>query len=184
MITMAEAVESFNENSDESKRHSGLLADSLKELEGENVSKSLLDAGKKYLKLASTQFEELKIVYDHFESQINEICKHYSLIVDEEEKEMKESFEKMKNDEMKKMTLDGDKELSFVCRTSIKNRWVIGEQKVDMSILIVKYMKDDNSLEEDLKLMSYEKSKLLDDLSYLELPIKKDMLNVNIQKWW
>ena len=39
-------------------------------------------------------------------------------------------------------------------------------------------MKDDNSLEEDLKLMSYEKSKLLDDLSYLELPIKKDMLNV------
>ena len=52
-----------------------------------------------------------------------------------------------------------------------------------MSILIVKYMKDDNSLEEDLKLMSYEKkSKLLDDLSYLELPIKKDMLNVNIQK--
>ena len=53
---------------------------------------------------------------------------------------------------------------------------------MDMSILIVKYMKDDNSLEEDLKLMSYEKSKLLDDLSYLELPIKKDMLNVNIQK--
>ena len=49
---------------------------------------------------------------------------------------------------------------------------------MDMSILIVKYMKDDNSLEEDLKLMSYEKSKLLDDLSYLELPIKKDMLNV------
>ena len=39
-------------------------------------------------------------------------------------------------------------------------------------------MKDDKSLEEDLKLMSYEKSKLLDDLSYLELPIKKDMLNV------
>ena len=50
---------------------------------------------------------------------------------------------------------------------------------MDMSILIVKYMKDDNSLEEDLKLMSYEKkSKLLDDLSYLELPIKKDILNV------
>ena len=44
---MAEAVESFNENSDESKRHSGLLADSLKELEGETVSKSLLDVGKK-----------------------------------------------------------------------------------------------------------------------------------------
>ena len=43
---------------------------------------------------------------------------------------------------------------------------------MDMSILIVKYMKDDNSLEEDLKLMSYEKSKLLDDLSYLKLPIK------------
>ena len=39
-------------------------------------------------------------------------------------------------------------------------------------------MKDDKSLEEDLKLMSYEKSKLLDDLSYLELPIKKDILNV------
>ena len=49
---------------------------------------------------------------------------------------------------------------------------------MEMSILIVKYMKDDKSLEEDLKLMSYEKSKLLDDLSYLELPIKKDILNV------
>ena len=119
---MAEAVESFNENSDESKRHSGLLADSLKELEGETVSKSLLDAGKEYLKHASAQFEELKIAYDNFKSQINEICKHYSLIVDEEEKEMKESFEKMKNDELKKMTSDGDKEPSFVCRTSIKNR--------------------------------------------------------------
>ena len=119
---MAEAAESFNENSDKSKRHSGLLADSLKELEGEHVNKSLIDAGKKYLKLASTQFEELKIVYDHFESQINEICKHYSLIVDEEEKEMKETFEKMKNDEMKRMTSDGDKEPSFVYRTSIKNR--------------------------------------------------------------
>ena len=42
--------------------------------------------------------------------------------MDEEEKEMKETFEKMKNDEMKRMTSDGDKELSFVCRTSIKNR--------------------------------------------------------------
>ena len=72
---MAEAAESFNENPDESKRHSGLLADRLKELEGENVSKSLLDAGKKYLKLASTQFEELKIACDNFGSQINEICR-------------------------------------------------------------------------------------------------------------
>ena len=122
MITMAEAAESFNENPDESNEHSGLLADSLKELEGEHVNKSLLDVGKKYLKHANAQFEELKIAYNHFESQINEICKHYSLIVDEEEKEMKETFEKMKNDEMKRMTSDGDKEPSFVYRTSIKNR--------------------------------------------------------------
>ena len=117
MITMAEAAESFNENPDKSNEHSGLLADSLKELEGEHVNKSLLDAGKKYLKHANAQFEELKIAYDNFESQINEICKHYSLIVDEEEKEMKETFEKMKNDEMKRMTSDGDKEPSFVYRT-------------------------------------------------------------------
>ena len=119
---MAETVESFNENPDKPNEHSGLLADRLKELEGETTNKSLLDAGKKYLKHASTQFEELKIDYNNFESQINEICKDYSLIVDEEEKEMKETFEKMKNDEMKKMTLDGDKEPSFVYRTSIKNR--------------------------------------------------------------
>ena len=72
---MAEAAESFNENPDESNEHSGLLADSLKELEGEYVNKSLLDVGKKYLKLASTQFEELKIACDNFESQINEICR-------------------------------------------------------------------------------------------------------------
>ena len=119
---MAEAVESFNENPDKSNEHPGLLADRLKELEGEHVNKSLLDVGKKYLKHANAQFEELKIAYDNFESQINEICKHYSLIVDEEEKEMKETFEKMKNDEMKRMTSDGDKEPSFVYRTSIKNR--------------------------------------------------------------
>ena len=72
---MAEAAESFNENPDKSNEHSGLLADSLKELEGEYVNKSLLVAGKKYLKHASTQFEELKIAYDNFESQINEICR-------------------------------------------------------------------------------------------------------------
>ena len=117
MITRAEAAESFNENPDKSNEHPGLLADRLKELEGEHVNKSLLDVGKKYLKHANAQFEELKIAYNHFESQINEICKHYSLIVDEEEKEMKETFEKMKNDEMKRMTSDGDKEPSFVYRT-------------------------------------------------------------------
>ena len=75
MITMAEAAESFNENPDKSNEHSGLLADSLKELEGETTNKSLLDAGKKYLKHASTQFEELKIACDNFGSQINEICR-------------------------------------------------------------------------------------------------------------
>ena len=72
---MAEAAESFNENPDKSNEHSGLLADRLKELEGENVSKSLLDVGKKYLKHANVQFEELKIAYDNFGSQINEICR-------------------------------------------------------------------------------------------------------------
>ena len=72
---MAEAAESFNEHSDESNEHSGLLDDRLKELEGEHVNKSLLDVGKKYLKHANAQFEELKIAYDNFESQINAICR-------------------------------------------------------------------------------------------------------------
>ena len=75
MITMAEAAESFNENPDKSNEHSGLLADRLKELEGETANKSLLDVGKKYLKHANVQFEELKIAYDNFGSQINEICR-------------------------------------------------------------------------------------------------------------
>ncbi len=72
---MAEAAESFNENPDKSNEHSGLLADRLKELEGETANKSLLDVGKKYLKHANVQFEELKIAYDNFGSQINEICR-------------------------------------------------------------------------------------------------------------
>ncbi len=43
--------------------------------------------------------------------------------------------------------------------------------------LIVKYMKDDESLEEDLKKMNTEKiNKLIKDLSFFELPIKEDFV--------
>ena len=43
--------------------------------------------------------------------------------------------------------------------------------------LIVKYMKDDKSLEEDVKKMNTEQiDKLIDNLSFLELPIKKDFV--------
>ena len=43
--------------------------------------------------------------------------------------------------------------------------------------LIVKYMKDDKSLEEDLKKMSFEKIRnFIDDLDFLNLPIKKDVI--------
>ena len=45
--------------------------------------------------------------------------------------------------------------------------------------LIVKYMKNDKSLQEDLKKMNFEKkSKLLDDLNFLELPIKKKVIKL------
>ena len=43
--------------------------------------------------------------------------------------------------------------------------------------LIVKYMKDDESLIEDLKKMSFEEVRsFVDDLDFLNLPIKKDII--------
>ncbi len=61
------------------------------------------------------------------------------------------------------------------------NRTVDGDIFIDCDgdndELIVKYMKDDESLNDDMKKMNNEKkNKLLDDLSFLELPIKKEVV--------
>ena len=49
----------------------------------------------------------------------------------------------------------------------------------DYDELIVKYMENDDSLIEDVKsLKNADKEKFIDDLNFLELPIKKDMIDV------
>ncbi len=62
-----------------------------------------------------------------------------------------------------------------------KNRTVDGDIFIDCDgdndELIVKYMKEDYSVIDDLKKLNLvKKGKLLNDLSYLELPIKKDFV--------
>ncbi len=71
---------------------------------------------------------------------------------------------------------------SYVYREYISDRRSKnGEVFIDLNSendeWIVKYMKNEKSLNEDLKKMNTEmKSKLLDDLSFLELPIKKNAI--------
>ena len=109
-----------------------------------------------------------------------------------------------KNEELGRVSLINVKEPSFVYREALKSkmdgelvmkypgsylyrefmdggRTAEGDVFVDCDgendELIVKYMKNDESLEEDLKKLNFEKkSKLLDDLSFLELPIKRDVI--------
>ena len=111
----------------------------------------------------------------------------------------------MKNEELKKKCLFNDKEPSFIYRgeslSKINTDLVVnypgsyfyreymdGERTKDGDIfidcdgtndeLIIKYMKNDVSLIEDVKKMSLEgRNKLIDDLTFLELPIKKDVLS-------
>ena len=114
---------------------------------------------------------------------------------------MKEEM-KMKNDEMKKTSLYDKKEPSFIYRGDQKKskidvelvkkypgsymyrEYMSRRRNTDGDVyfdcdgendeLIVKYMKDDDSLIDDMKKMDNEKKeKLLDDLDFLELPIKK-----------
>ena len=114
---------------------------------------------------------------------------------------------KMKCDELKKKSLFFDKEPSFVYRDFSKSkidaslvkqypgsylykeymskiRTSEGNVFVDCDCendeLIVKYMKNDESLIDDVKKMNFvEKKTLFNDLSFLELPIKKKILLVN-----
>ena len=49
---------------------------------------------------------------------------------------------------------------------------------MEMCLLIVKYMKNDKSLIKDVKNMIFEKKiAFLNDLNFLELPIKKEILS-------
>ena len=111
---------------------------------------------------------------------------------------------KMKCDELKKKSLFFDKEPSFVYRDFSKStidaslvkqypgsylykeymskrRTSEGNVFVDCDSendeLIVKYMKNDESLIDDVKKMNFvEKKTLFNDLSFLELPIKKNII--------
>ena len=111
---------------------------------------------------------------------------------------------KMKCDELKKKSLFFDKEPSFVYRDFSKStidaslvkqypgsylykeymskrRTSEGNVFVDCDCendeLIVKYMKNDESLIDDVKKMNFvEKKTLFNDLSFLELPIKKNII--------
>ena len=108
---------------------------------------------------------------------------------------------KEKNEELKKTSLCTPKEPSFIYKEGMKSkvdvdlvlkypgsymykeytsdhRTADGDVYIDCDgendELIVKYMKNDKSLEEDIRKMSNKKrTKLIDDLSLLELPIKK-----------
>ena len=111
---------------------------------------------------------------------------------------------KLKNEGINNVTLEQKKKFSFVYRNASKSKMDVelvkkypgshiykeymsdrrnkdGDVFIDCDgendELIVKYMKDDKSLEEDLKKMNMTmKQQLIRDLSFLELPIKKDLI--------
>ena len=166
-----------------------------------------LDKRAERLKKAYETFSKQVIFYcDNYVNEVNVIeeedISDIKKLKDDFEK-MKDEMEK-KKDKLNEGSVFEAKEPSFFYRENVKSRMnvelvkkhpgsylyeqYIGKNRTrdgdifidcdgDNDELIVKYMKDDDSLIDDLKKMNLvTKEKLLDDLSYLELPIKKDFV--------
>ena len=189
----------------------------LKQLRGEHVDNSLIQKSEKYLKNEDSRLERLKKIYACFSSQISQLCENYmsdvNNIEEEDHKEVTDlnnDFEKMKNElkkkneELKDITVEKEKEFSFVYRGSLKSKmdvelvknypgsyiykeYMSDRRNADGNLFIdrdgkndewiAKYMKNDMSLIEDIEKMDFEKKEqLFDDLSFLELPIKREII--------
>ena len=212
---LSDDIESFGDQLNDLTSGYKLLYNSLRKLKGGNVQSSLIQKSEEYLKNEDSRLERIKMAYDGFSSQINQICENYVSEVNKIEKEemnevegLRDDFERMKNELMMKnkglKNVSLQKELSFVYRENsiskmdvelvmrypgsyIYKEYMNGERTADGNVfididsvndeLIVKYMNDDESLIDELKKLNTKKrGKLIDEMSFLELPIKKDII--------
>ncbi len=152
----------------------------------------------------STQLNNLCDQYMIGVNKVEEEDKHEVEVLKDEFEKMKEEISE-RNDELKNDVLKNGREPSFVYQNNIKsmididlamkysgsylyreymsdNRNKDGDMFIDNDgendELIVKYMKNDKSLIDDVKKMNVEKKKkLLNDLVFMELPIKKIIID-------
>ena len=213
---LSDDIESFGDKLNDLTNGYKLLYNSLRKLKGGNVQSSLIQKSEEYLKNEDSRLERIKMAYDGFSSQINQICENYVSEVNKIEKEemnevegLRDDFERMKNELMNKNEeLNSrsyhEREPLFVYRENsiskmdvelvmrypgsyIYKEYMNGKRTTDGNVfididsandeLIVKYMNDDESLIDELKKLNNEKrGKLIDDMSFLELPIKSDII--------
>ena len=216
-MVVSEDIESFCEGLDNLSSNYRFVFNSLCRLKGENASKSMIMKGKEYMCNENMRVEKIKMTYDDFSSQINEICEKFVKDIEKirsedkyEVEELKNDFIEMKNEmekkkeELNKKSLFREREPSFVYRGTVKSKinvdlvmkypgsymyreFMNGERTNNGDVfidcesendeLIVKYMNDDESLIDDMKKMSNKKrNRLIEEMSFLELPIKKDII--------
>ena len=193
------------------------LSDKLRQLKDKDVNKSLIEKSEKYLKNATGRTKKVKKAYEEFTKQIekdcNKLVNSLNLIEEEDQKEveklkkdLREMIKEMdeKNKELSKVSLDDNKEPSFIYFGGKKSkvdvqlakqypgsyfykeymsdrRMASGDVFIDFDgeddELVVKYMNDDESLIDDLKKMSDEGVRsFLSTLSLLSLPVKRDFI--------
>ena len=130
-----ENLESFHDQLKDLSDNYKTLYCNLKQLRGEHVDNSLIQKSEKYLKNEDSRLERLKKLYACFSSQISQLCENYmsdvNNIEEEDHKEVTDlnnDFEKMKNElkkkneELKDITVEKEKEFSFVYRGSLKSK--------------------------------------------------------------
>ncbi len=159
------------------------------------------------LKVVYDEFSgQMKQICEKYLNEVNSFEEEELCDIDDLEKyfdKMKSELN-VKNQELKKKSLYHEREPSFSFNNGIKSQinlklvmkypgsylyreYMNGERTNDGDIfidcdgkhdeLIVKYMNDDKSLEEDLKKMNNEqRAEFIQDLDFLELPIKKDVI--------
>ena len=76
-MVVSEDIESFCEGLDNLSSNYRLVFNSLCKLKGENASKSMIMKGKEYMCNGNMRVEKIKMTYDDFSSQINEICEKF-----------------------------------------------------------------------------------------------------------
>ena len=210
-------IEAFNDHLNDLSGNYKVLYCSLKQLNDQFVDYSIVEKSKRYLKNEDNRMERIKTLYNCFSSQFSQLCEKYLTEVNSIEEEdrnevtcLKNDFEdilnelKMKNEELNNVSLEQEKEFSFIYKNQKKSKmdeelvmkypgsymyreYMYGDRTSSHDVyidcdgendeLIVKYMKNDKSLEEDIRNMSSEKKvKLLGDMAFLELPIKKGII--------
>ena len=106
---LSDDIESFGDQLNDLTSDYKLLYSSLRRLKGENDQSSLIQKSEEYLKNGNSRLERIKMAYDGFSSQINQICENYVSEVNKIEKEeinevegLRDDFERMKNELMNK----------------------------------------------------------------------------------